>query len=121
MGDFYQISNQMTLGKSEEQLIGTVAEIIPAILKYERRARESLLKDNRDGLHDQISRAYALLRGAKTMTTEEALHLMVQSYGKLDLPTLRDSADRVLRANFPDSKYIAGSSAAGPRSWWQVW
>jgi outer membrane protein assembly factor BamD len=54
-------------------------------------------------------------------STEEALHLMVQSYDKLELPTLRDSADRVLRANFPKSKYTAGNSAAGSRSWWQVW
>ncbi len=98
MGDFYQISNQMTLGKSEEQLIGTVAEIIPAILKYERRARESLLKDNRDGLHDQISRAYALLRGAKTMTTEEALHLLssvrmgvnIGLIDSLEIPTINE-------------------------------
>ena len=54
-------------------------------------------------------------------STEEALYLMVQSYDKLELPTLRDGADRVLRANFPQSKYIAGNSAAGPRSWWQIW
>ena len=51
--------------------------------------------------------------------TEEALAIMVQSYEKLKLDTLRDGADRVLRQNFPKSPYIAGNSAANP--WWKFW
>lgn len=76
MGDFYQVSNQVTLGHSEETLIQTVQEVIPSILKYERRARESLLNDNREGLHDQISRAFGILSSAQTITSEETLHLL---------------------------------------------
>lgn len=76
MGDFYQISNQVTLGRSEEDLIKTIKEVIPSILKYERRARESLLRDSRDGLHDQISRAFGILSSAQTITSEETLHLL---------------------------------------------
>lgn len=76
MGDFYQISNQVTLGRSEEDLIKTVQEVIPSILRYERKARESLLADNREGLHDQISRAFGILRSAQTITSEETLHLL---------------------------------------------
>jgi protein arginine kinase len=76
MGDFYQISNQVTLGRSEEQLIATIREVIPSILKYERRAREGLLRDSREELHDQISRAHGLLRSAQTITSEETLHLL---------------------------------------------
>lgn len=76
MGDFYQISNQVTLGHSEEELIRTVGEVIPSILKYERRAREALLNDNREGLHDQISRAFGILSSAQTITSEETLHLL---------------------------------------------
>ena len=52
-------------------------------------------------------------------STEEALHILVQSYDKLELKTLRDAADRVLRTNFPNSKYVAGNSAAGGRAWWR--
>jgi outer membrane protein assembly factor BamD len=54
-------------------------------------------------------------------STEEALAILVRSYDKLELPTLRDAADRVLRANFPNSRYVAGNSAAGSRSWWRFW
>lgn len=76
MGDFYQISNQVTLGRSEEDLIKTIKEVIPSILKYERRARESLLEESREGLHDQIARAFGILSSAQTITTEETLHLL---------------------------------------------
>ena len=51
---------------------------------------------------------------------EEALAIMVQSYEKLDLATLRDGADRVLRTNFPNSRFIAGNSA-GKGAWWKFW
>ena len=44
MGDFYQISNQITLGRSEEELIKQVGDIVPVIIDYERQAREFLVK-----------------------------------------------------------------------------
>lgn len=54
--------------------------------------------------------------------TEEALHLMVRSYDKLQLIPLRDAAERVLRTNFPDSAYLTGATArAGAKPWWRFW
>jgi protein arginine kinase len=98
MGDFYQVSNQVTLGHSEESLIQTVQEVIPSILKYERKARETLLNDNREGLHDQISRAFGILSSAQTITSEETLHLLssvrlginLGLIGKLEIPTINE-------------------------------
>jgi len=52
---------------------------------------------------------------------EEALHLMVLSYDKLQLQPLRDGAERVLRKNFPDSPFLTGASAKQAKPWWQVW
>lgn len=51
---------------------------------------------------------------------EEALLLLVKGYDKLGLNDLRDDADRVLRQNFPASKYFSGG-AKNDRSWWQFW
>ena len=73
MGDFYQISNQTTLGKSEEQLIKNLKDVIPNIIGYERRCRTALVKENRQGLHDQVSRAYGILKSAQTITSEETM------------------------------------------------
>jgi outer membrane protein assembly factor BamD len=52
---------------------------------------------------------------------EEALHILVQSYDKLQLTTLRDDAERVLRKNFPASLYLAQGSAAQGKPWWRIW
>ena len=76
MGDFYQMSNQVTLGKSEEQLIDNLKEVVPNIIAYERRARNALVKENRQNLHDQISRAYGILQNAQTISSEETMHLL---------------------------------------------
>ena len=46
MGDFYQISNQITLGRSELDLIQQVADVVPQIIDYERRARTFLINEN---------------------------------------------------------------------------
>ena len=51
---------------------------------------------------------------------EEALHIMVESYAKLNLPELRDGAEKVLRLNFPNSSYLGGS-LAGSKPWWKLW
>lgn len=76
MGDFYQISNQVTLGKTEEQILQTINEVVPRIIDYERRVRSALIKENRAKLHDQVSRAFGILRSAHTITSEETMHLL---------------------------------------------
>lgn len=51
---------------------------------------------------------------------EEALYLMMQSYDRLKLAPLRDDAERVLKQNFPNSEYLAGT-AVRKKAWWQFW
>ena len=76
MGDFYQISNQITLGQSEEELISKVGDVVPVIIGYERHAREHLISESRKDLHDRVSRAYGILCTAQTITSEETMHLL---------------------------------------------
>lgn len=54
-------------------------------------------------------------------SVEEALYLMVASYDKLGLEPLRDDAQRVLKQNFPDSRYLTDGLTARPKPWWQLW
>src|SRR5215470_16341939 len=61
-GDFYQISNQVTLGKSEATALGEIREVNLQIIAYERQARQALLRENRQGLHDRVARAYGTLQ-----------------------------------------------------------
>jgi protein arginine kinase len=76
MGDFYQISNQITLGRREDELIAQVADVVPVMIDYERRAREFLIKESQKDLHDRVSRAYGILCTAQTISSEETMMLL---------------------------------------------
>lgn len=76
MGDFYQISNQITLGKSEGELMKQVEDTVPTIINYERQARDHLIREAHETLHDRVSRAYGILRTAQTISSEETMHLL---------------------------------------------
>jgi len=52
---------------------------------------------------------------------EEALYLMMASYEKLDMKALRESAERVLRQNYPQSAFLARGLNAYERPWWRIW
>src|SRR6202022_3843201 len=75
-GDFYQISNQVTLGKAETQTPNEIREVIPQIIPYERQARNAMLKESRQAIHDRVSRAYGTLCSATMMTSEETMDLL---------------------------------------------
>ncbi len=77
IGDYFQISNQTTLGKSEEEIIEEfVARLAPPIIEYEQRARAALLTGRRIALEDRIHRALAVLRAARLISSEETLYLL---------------------------------------------
>ena len=98
LGDFYQISNQITLGRTEDDILNQVADIVPAIINYERRARDFLSSEKGENLGDQVSRAYGILRSAKTISSEETMHLLSSvrmgvSLGlikELEIPAIND-------------------------------
>ncbi len=75
-GDFYQISNQVTLGKSETTILGEIRDVIPQIINYERQARGTLVRESRQALQDRVSRAIGTLRSATMMTSEETMDLL---------------------------------------------
>jgi protein arginine kinase len=76
MGDFYQVSNQTTLGKTEGELIQKVKEVVPRLIEYERKAREHLLAEDRGELSDMVGRAVGILKTAKKISSEETMHYL---------------------------------------------
>jgi protein arginine kinase len=75
-GDFYQISNQVTLGKSESAVIDNIKRVVPRIILYERNVREHLMTEKRVALEDKVFRAYGILKNARTITSEETTALL---------------------------------------------
>jgi protein arginine kinase len=90
MGDFYQISNQITLGKTEEDLIKQVADVVPNLMEWERKAREYLVRESHETLHDKVARAYGILRTAQTISSEETMHLLSSVRMGINMGLIRD-------------------------------
>lgn len=81
MGDLFQISNQGTLGASEQTLIDRINQISMQIVEKERNTRKYLLENNKNYVENEIYRAYGLLKYSRILSTSEAMKLL--SYLKL--------------------------------------
>jgi protein arginine kinase len=75
-GDFFQISNQITLGRSEEDLIDNIERIGRQVVGHEQKARKLLLTKGRTELEDRVFRAYGILRNARIVSSAETLDLL---------------------------------------------
>lgn len=76
LGDIYQISNQVTLGQSEKDIIENLEGIVKQIITNERKAREDLYKKRKVQIEDRIGRSYGLLTNAKVISTQEFMRLI---------------------------------------------
>lgn len=82
LGNLYQISNQSTLGESEETIIRRLERVISQVANHEHNAREKLLEDDPEMVADKIGRAYGVLRHAHIIDSKEALnHLSLLRMG----------------------------------------
>lgn len=89
-GNMFQISNQVTLGRTEEEIIQTLIEVTKQITNKERDARATLISNNRVKLEDKICRSYGVLTGARIMSSKEALKLMSNVRLGVDLGIIED-------------------------------
>lgn len=75
VGNFFQLSNQATMGAHEKEFIRSVQKTIREISNHERKARERLCRDAKLEVMDKIYRAYGLLLYARTLSVNECLNL----------------------------------------------
>ena len=94
-GNFFQISNQVSLGHKEEDIIDNIDRIIKQIVDHEQSARETLLSQNREALEDRIWRAYGTLKSAHIITSTETVDLLSLARLGVDLGVIKQ-ADRTL-------------------------
>jgi protein arginine kinase len=76
MGNFFQISNTITLGLSEADTVKNLEAHVRKVLEFEKKARKVLLDKARSLLEDKIWRAYGILRTARLLTTKETMGLI---------------------------------------------
>lgn len=75
-GNFFQISNQQSLGRTEAEIIEIIEKTVRKIIGYERKAREYLWQKAKTEIEDKIFRAWAILRHARIISSEEVINLL---------------------------------------------
>jgi len=76
MGNLFQVSNQITLGLSEEEIIDNLEKVNQQIISKEQKARKELLSNSRSQLEDQTWRAYGILSSVRIISSAEAMELL---------------------------------------------
>ncbi len=113
-GDFYQLSNQTTLGKSEEILLSELqGSIVPRVIEFERKAREKLLNKRRLFIEDLVYRSLGVLTHARRLAAPEAMTRLSEirlgaSLGLLDTPKIETINKLLLLVHPAHLQYAAG-------------
>lgn len=117
---FSQLADQFPDSKYTFDARQRMAYIVNALAEYEVHVARYYYR--RSAYVAAANRAQLAVREYQgTPAVEEALYIMATSYDKLGLVALRDDAERVLKTNFPQTRYIQNGMRVPERSWWQFW
>ena len=89
-GNFYQISNQVSMGHSEQDVIQNIHGLICQVIEQEEQARQALVLQNRPVLEDKIFRSYGVLRNAHIISSQETVELLSMVRLGIDLNIIKD-------------------------------
>ncbi|WP_446898036.1 protein arginine kinase [Clostridium sp. LBM24168] len=98
LSNVYQISNQVTLGRSEEEIMTNLKALVSQIINEEKLARENLIKNSRYELEDRIYRALGILRYAELLSTNECLKLLSYIRLGVEMGIIKDISKAVLNS-----------------------
>ncbi len=98
--DLFQISNQVTLGRTETDICEELHEVVERIVKWERETRNQVLEERKTQLEDQTSRSLGILERAHTMTSEEALQHLSRLRLGIHLGLIKDLTIKELNRIF---------------------
>ncbi len=99
-GNFYQISNQVSLGHSELDIIQNINGLIRQVIEQEEQARQALLLQNRPMLEDKICRCWGLLKTARIISSQEAIELFSMVRLGIDTGILKDVSHKAVNELF---------------------
>lgn len=84
-GNMFQVSNQITLGRREDEIIAHLEQIVCELIEHEKNARLRLMNDRAPTVEDHVARAFGILSNARMMDSGEALNLLSTLRLGLDL------------------------------------
>lgn len=94
-------------------IVSSLAEYEVHVARYYYRRQAYVAAANRAQL--------AVREYQQSSSVEEALYIMAASYDRLGLTQLRDDAERVLKQNYPNTRFIKDGVRVPERAWWQFW
>ena len=89
-GNFFQISNQVSLGISEDEIIENLNGLIRQIIEQEKQAREAMVSRNRAMLEDRVNRSFGILKSAHIISSQETIELLSMIRLGCDLGMLKE-------------------------------
>jgi len=95
-GNFYQISNQVSMGQSEDDILENINGLIRQIIEQEEQARQALIVQNRPLLEDKIYRSLGILKTARIISSQETVELLSMVRLGVDLAIIKDVDLRAL-------------------------
>ena len=99
-GNFYQISNQVSLGHSEQDVMQNIVGLIRQVIEQEEQARQALLLQNRTMLEDKIFRSFAVLKSAHIVSSQETVELLSMVRLGVDLQIIKDVGRKAINQLF---------------------
>lgn len=103
-GSIFQISNQTTLGESEDEIIKRLASVLQSIIEHELNAREKLLEADASKLFDKVGRAYGILQNSFLLSSSEAMNLLSLIRLGVDLGAFPDANRSVIDRLFIEAQ-----------------
>lgn len=97
LGNIFQLSNQVTLGHTEEEIVDHLVSVTKQVIDQERAAREFILSRDRYRLEDRVYRAYGVLAHARLITTQEAMQLLSDVRLGIDLGLINGLEPKILQ------------------------
>ncbi len=96
IGNVFQISNQITLGQSEAEIIDNLFSVAKQIVEHERAAREKLMFESKMEITDRVKRSYGILSHAAIMDSKEAAQRLSDVRLGIDLGLIEDVSANVM-------------------------
>ncbi|RJQ12045.1 MAG: protein arginine kinase [Bacillota bacterium] len=76
LGNIFQVSNQVTLGQAEEEIVQNLRSVVLQVIGQERQLRRAIVADMREQIEDKVGRAYGTLLWGHIISSQEAMQLM---------------------------------------------
>lgn len=117
---FKEVVNRFPDSKYAEDAAARMRYLVNALAQHEVHVARYYMR--RGAFIAAANRAQTAVKAyPQAPATEEAVFIMVKAYDALDMADLRDAADRVMKKNFPDSRYLKPGGGKQSAPWWRLW